>query len=71
MLTNQGCPRPALRAYFTAALAAPLPRHTRNTLRELLALDWQPGDAARLLSANPDRHFGAKLLKNLVLTPPS
>ena len=64
-------PRPDLRAYFIAQLANPATyTPTRNTLRELLALDLQPGDAARLLRDYPDRSFGAKLLKNPALTPP-
>jgi hypothetical protein len=72
LLVYQNRPRPDLRAYLTAALASPpdLRRHTHDDLRELLALDLQPGDAVRLLRANPDRHFGAKLLKNPALTPP-
>ncbi|TPG72016.1 zinc ribbon domain-containing protein [Hymenobacter nivis] len=71
-LANQGRPRPDLRAYFKAALAGPqaVPPHTRDALRGLLALDLQPGDAARLLREHPDRHFGAQLLKNPALTPP-
>ena len=72
LLIYQNRPRPDLRAYLTAALASPpdLRRHTHEAFRELLALDLQPGDAVRLLRANPDRHFGAKLLKNPALTPP-
>lgn len=72
ILLYQNRPRPDLRAYLTAALAGPPDwrRHTHDALRELLALDLQPGDAARLLRENPDRHFGAKLLKNPALTPP-
>ena len=70
-VANQHRPRPDLRAYLTAALADPraLPRHARDRARDLLALDLQPGDAVRLLRANPDRHFGAKLLQNPALTP--
>ncbi len=71
VLAHQQRPRPDLRAYFIAELAQPAtPTPTRNTLRELLALDLQPGDAARLLRENPDRSFGANLLKNPALTPP-
>lgn len=71
VLTYQDRPRPDLRAYFTAALARQpaLPAPTGNTVRNLLALDLQPGDAARLLRAHPDRSFGAKLLQNPALTP--
>jgi hypothetical protein len=72
VLSNQGRPRPDLRAYFAAKLAEPLalPHHTRDTMQALQALDLQPGDAVRLLRANPDRHFGAKLLKHPALSAP-
>ncbi|MFD1874877.1 zinc ribbon domain-containing protein [Hymenobacter bucti] len=71
-MAHQGRPRPALRAYFTAELAAAQARrhHNQDMLRNLLALDLQPGDAVRLLRAHPDRSFGAKLLQNPALTPP-
>jgi hypothetical protein len=74
VLTNQGRPRPDLRAYFAATLAepltGPLAHHIRDTIQTLQTLDLQPGDAVRLLRVKPDRHFGAKLLQNPALTPP-
>jgi hypothetical protein len=69
-LVNKGRPRPALRAYFTAELAAPAPRrHNQDQMRSLLMLDLQPGDAVRLFRTHPDRSFGTKLLQNPALTP--
>ncbi|MET4108301.1 zinc ribbon domain-containing protein [Hymenobacter sp. UYP22] len=71
-LTQQGRPRPALRAYFTAELTSERTRrnHSQDQIRDLLALDLRPGDAVRMLRENPDRRFGARLLQNPVLTPP-
>ena len=72
LLLAQERPRPDLRPFLQAAVAQPPGPDSsiRRYALDLLTRDLQPGDAVRLVRANPDRSFIAKLLQNPALTPP-